>query len=615
MQKFVINLKSRPERRQHFIAKNTTLKDYTFVEAVNGLAQDLSNYKTRPGWIDPFQNRGIVPTEIACFLSHRKMWQKCIELNEPIYVIEDDAIINVDRWDEPFYDHTIGYWDLLYLQRNENEPENTIKVSDRLERPWYPYNTTAYVISPKGARKLLNTNIMEEGIIPVDEYIPEQIREGSLMALALQEDSCNQATTDVLPSDIRNDRRDMTIHVVTIGTDVNKMKRLYQSASKHDITITNWGFGVEWKGTDMTGPGGGQKVNILKQNIGELADTDILLFTDSYDVFYADSLETIKERYLDMGHKVLFAAEEVCWPDPSIGNQFPSSHTRYRYLNSGTFIGEVGEIKKILAHGPIEDHQDDQLFYQQAYLEGIYDIGLDIEAYIFQCHEPNITMLGTQLWNQETTCCPCVYHGNGDDNAKVNFERIYNQMYSTPQNLFHTPNDECEVLDKDMLIVDFMSEHQCQRMIEIAEQWGEWQSLPLDSYPAQEIRLKQLGLYEELEEHWQAKVKPIIERYWNPLVVDGVRDAFMLKYSTDSQTKLALHHDSSHVTGSVKLNKNYKGGELIFPRQNISNADIPVGKLLLFPGQVTHPHECVELIEGTKYSLTIWSQRYKGDIL
>ena len=615
MKKFVINLKDRPERKQHFIEKNTTLEDYTFVEAVDGLNQDLSWYKTRPGWVDPFQDRGIVPTEVACFLSHRKMWEKCVELDEPIYVIEDDAIINVNEWDEPFYDHTIKYWDFLYLQRNENEPESTIKVSDRLERPWYPYNTTAYVISPKGARKLLNTNIMEEGIIPVDEYIPEQIREASLMALALQKDSCNQATRDVLPSDIRNDRRDMTIHVVTIGTDVNKMKKLYQSAAKHNISIDNWGFGVEWRGSDMTGPGGGQKVNIVKDNIGKLPDTDILLFTDSYDVFYADKLETIKERYLDMGHKVLFAAEEICWPDPSLGNQFPSSHTRYRYLNSGTFIGEVGELKKILEHGPIEDHQDDQLFYQQAYLEGIYDIGLDIEAYIFQCHEPKITMLGEQLWNQETTCCPCIYHGNGDDNAKVHFERIYDQMYAKPQNLFHTPTHDYEVIDKDMIVVDFMSEHQCQRMVEIAEQHGEWQSLPLDTYPAQEIRLKQLGLYEELEKHWQEHVKPIIEKYWSPIVVEGVRDAFMLRYSTDSQTKLGLHHDSSHVTGSVKLNKNYKGGELVFPRQGINNADIPVGKLLLFPGQVTHPHECIELMEGTKYSLTIWSQRYKGEIL
>ena len=166
---------------------------------------------------------------------------------------------------------------------------------------------------------------MEEGIIPVDEYIPEQIRNASLMALALQEDSCNQATRDVLPSDIRNDRRDMSIHAITIGTDDSKMEKLYASADKHGIKIDNWGAGVEWRGSDMTGPGGGQKVNILKQHIDNLPDTDILLFTDSYDV-YADNLETIRERYLDMGHQVLFSAEEVCWPDPSLGNQFPSVH-------------------------------------------------------------------------------------------------------------------------------------------------------------------------------------------------------------------------------------------------------------------------------------------------
>ena len=112
MKKFVINLKRRPDRKEHFIKTNTILTDYTFVDAVDG-AEDLSRYKTRPGWIDPFQNRDIIPTEVACFLSHREMWIKCVELDEPIYVIEDDAIINVDRWDEPFYEHTIKYWDFL----------------------------------------------------------------------------------------------------------------------------------------------------------------------------------------------------------------------------------------------------------------------------------------------------------------------------------------------------------------------------------------------------------------------------------------------------------------------------------------------------------------------
>ena len=89
MKKFVINLESRPERKQHFIDKNPTLEDYTFIEAVDGLSQDLSEYKTRPGWIDPFQNRGIVPTEVACFLSHRKIGLKIAIQKEGLQKIPD----------------------------------------------------------------------------------------------------------------------------------------------------------------------------------------------------------------------------------------------------------------------------------------------------------------------------------------------------------------------------------------------------------------------------------------------------------------------------------------------------------------------------------------------
>jgi predicted 2-oxoglutarate/Fe(II)-dependent dioxygenase YbiX len=95
----------------------------------------------------------------------------------------------------------------------------------------------------------------------------------------------------------------------------------------------------------------------------------------------------------------------------------------------------------------------------------------------------------------------------------------------------------------------------------------------------------------------------------------GMRDAFVMKYSMDTQRKLNLHNDASLVTGSVKLNDNFEGGDLLFPRQGISNKDIPPGKMILFPGMVTHGHECTELTKGTKYSLTMWSSRYPGDIL
>jgi predicted 2-oxoglutarate/Fe(II)-dependent dioxygenase YbiX len=76
-----------------------------------------------------------------------------------------------------------------------------------------------------------------------------------------------------------------------------------------------------------------------------------------------------------------------------------------------------------------------------------------------------------------------------------------------------------------------------------------------------------------------------------------------------------LHNDASLVTGSVKLNDDYLGANLIYPRQNISNKDIPVGKMILFPGALTHGHECLPLRAGVKYSYTIWTQRYIGDTI
>ena len=88
-----------------------------------------------------------------------------------------------------------------------------------------------------------------------------------------------------------------------------------------------------------------------------------------------------------------------------------------------------------------------------------------------------------------------------------------------------------------------------------------------------------------------------------------------MKYSADTQKTLGLHNDASLVTGSVKLNDDYEGATLIFPRQNITNRDIPPGKMIVFPGQVTHGHYVDELKAGTKYSATFWSARYKDDYL
>ena len=166
-----------------------------------------------------------------------------------------------------------------------------------------------------------------------------------------------------------------------------------------------------------------------------------------------------------------------------------------------------------------------------------------------------------------------------------------------------------------MLLIDFKTQAQCQAWIDIAEQHGGWNPHPADNFPYHDIHLKELGLWEEAEDFFNVIVKPVVEKHWTPMLHYHLRKAFAMKYSPDTQKTLGLHNDTSLVTGSVKLNDDYEGATLYWPRQDITNKDIPVGKMVIFPGQVTHGHYVDELTSGTKYSATFWTARYKGDYL
>ena len=607
MKKLVISLQRRTDRKKEFYKNN--LINYEFIEAID--YKRLNNFIVDENFRDPFKNRPVLKSEVACFLSHKKAWEKCLELNEPVIILEDDAVIN-KHWDEEYYTSLINKYNFIYLQKNENEPTEVISIDDKLEIPSYPYNLTGYIIKPSTAKVLLN-NINK--IIPADEYIPKLMREYILTeVVSLKEDSCNQLSREESSSDIENVgvARNFKVHAVTVGTDSKKCVKLNTSARHHGIDIINLGTNVEWQGTDMTGPGGGHKVSLLKDYLYTLPVDDVVLFTDAYDVFYADDLETITERYLGFDCKVLFSAEQYCWPDANIENKFPESPTKYKFLNSGTFIGRVGELKRMLSTNWITNDADDQLYYQKLFISGEFDIKLDYEGYIFQTHEANTTNLNGQLYNPVTDCCSCIYHGNGGDLTKKKFEQLYNKFFPESQNLFIPPKD-FEILDDDILLVDFMTQEQCEKLIEIANNHGEWGSLSYDKFPAQEIRLKELNLWDELNDHWEKHIVPIIENYWKPMEMYGLRDAFVMRYSVDTQKELPLHTDASLVTGSIKLNDDYEGADLVYPRQNFSNKDIPIGKCILFPGMVTHGHACQPLTKGVKYSFTIWSNRYPGD--
>ena len=249
------------------------------------------------------------------------------------------------------------------------------------------------------------------------------------------------------------------------------------------------------------------------------------------------------------------------------------------------------------------------MYVQKQHLTGKYDIACDVEGYIFTCYEPQIEVRNGQLFNPVTGCYTCAYHGNGGEKQKVWMGKVYNQYYG----FNYIPTRKYEVLSPDILLIDFMSKDMCEDMISLAEK-KTFRVMEGDKVPSQDLRLKEFGQWEKLKKHWNQIVYEIVWEYWHPCHMWGLRDAFIIKYEMDKQRELRVHNDASLVTGSVKLNDDYTGGLLEFPRQKFNNKDIPVGKCLLFPGQVTHGHLSTKLESGTKYSLTIWSSRYEGDI-
>ena len=93
MKLYVISLPDAEERREQATVQ---LADagipFEFFDAVCGEQAMAERYFERCDDDEWLLNTGreVTLAEIGCFASHRSMWQKCVELDEPIMIMEDD---------------------------------------------------------------------------------------------------------------------------------------------------------------------------------------------------------------------------------------------------------------------------------------------------------------------------------------------------------------------------------------------------------------------------------------------------------------------------------------------------------------------------------------------
>jgi len=618
MKTLVINLKDRSDRLTLFSKENPNLKFEVF-SAVDGTKIEYAKlleqgFDVNHDWIDPIENTPLTKGEVGCFLSHWSIWQKCIEKNEKVLVLEDDARVT-NNFNLNEIDALSESYDFLYL--GWKEMKESLPIDEKLVTPVYPYWGLAYVITPTAAKILVN-EVAKRSIIPVDEYLPQKIKEFKVAGYS--ENVVNPVSREELGSNILAKSRydyflDFNVHLCTVATDEEKSHKLKHSAKYFDSEVINLGKGVKWEGGDMKTQGGGHKINLVKEYLKDKSDSDIFIFLDGYDTFLFDNVDEILYRYKEWGAKAIFSSERFCFPDeglaPALKALNTNTHTPYQYLNSGMYIGRIGRLKELFAE-ELQNSDDDQLYVQKQYLQNPSGIDLDVEQYIWMTHETQIEKVGKQLYNPITRCYGCAYHGNGGSYEKVRCQSLYESLYGKLGAFSYIPTRKYDILSDDIIVIDFMSEDMCQNMISLAED-KTFNFMEGDKVPSQDLRLKEIGLWEQLKEHWNRTVYEIVYDYWNPCHMYGLRDAFIIKYEMDKQRSLRLHNDASLVTGSIKLNDDYEGGILEFPRQGVSNKDVPVGKCILFPGQVTHGHTSTELLSGTKYSLTIWSSRFEND--
>ena len=172
---YYINLKRRPDKNKNTLVelnKSNLLKNkMKRFEAIDGKDIDLTNYlavgisarllEKRRGWI-------------GCALSHMELWQKCVDINKPILIFEDDNVIkeevNYDKHLETIVNNFPNDFDIVYLVTDNivnYKPYNDLFVKAKGNN----FTTPAYFISPSGAQKLLDFIMPYKPYLQIDRYI------------------------------------------------------------------------------------------------------------------------------------------------------------------------------------------------------------------------------------------------------------------------------------------------------------------------------------------------------------------------------------------------------------------------------------------------------------
>lgn len=207
----IISLIDDLDRRAHAsLEMKKTRFSWEFIDAVKGKSLNtVPQYDAKKGRrLVGFE---LTHGEIGCFLSHRLVWQRCVDAQMNTLVLEDDFVMlpHAEEAIKTALNHE-NLWEILRLQAMvevQCKKKASCEGFDFYENLADPLGTTAYVIKPSSAQALLKMS--ERFIEPVDHFV-ENYRKHRIPVTAIKPypiDIMHAQSTIDEPSENRNNRK------------------------------------------------------------------------------------------------------------------------------------------------------------------------------------------------------------------------------------------------------------------------------------------------------------------------------------------------------------------------------------------------------------------------
>ena len=218
------------------------------------------------------------------------------------------------------------------------------------------------------------------------------------------------------------------LHVCTMASSRTKaLNQLLHSGEFHSMPIKVLGLHEPFSF--------GKKLKDVKKHLKTIPDCDVVLFVDAYDVLITSSEQTILDTFFSMNAPIIFSVETACHPFPHLAPYYPTSPTRFRYINTGGYIGYAKNLKEMFKEiGSIPNEIDDQGLISVYYLYNPDRIKLDYFCQLFlSLYQVNQGDLKLDLNRKSVYCLitqssPCVIHGNST--GKQLYQEIYDKLFA-----------------------------------------------------------------------------------------------------------------------------------------------------------------------------------------